>query len=159
MTKFNKQEQDASDAYLEAQGQAYIDGKSFVEGHNDGEKAVAAISAKQSAKNEILESFNGSMLELLALRRSLQNVILGQGWIVRTGGEFALSFTINGSSASNPQVSSLNKATRFSERDAKAVAALVQNGNGEVGEAVHINTAVEESIQNLAKLIAQVGSA
>lgn len=79
--------------------------------------------------------------------RHLDGVLIGNGWVVMSSG-FNLRFTLKGSQASNPQVhgGSPARAQRFTERDARQLAAQCTNGHGEPAEAVHVKDALRAMI-------------
>lgn len=93
-------------------------------------------------------------------RRSvgLQNVLLGNGHVVRCAGLF-MQFDVDPKTlvASNPRpVGSSLGAQRFTKRDAETLAAATKNGSGDQAEAIHVADAVREELADVRKLIAQI---
>ena len=119
--------------------------------------STASIPAKPIPVTpaEFLIHLRDKVAELRRIRAGLDNVLLGAGWIVaNTGVHYA--FDVEGGKATNPRVVSVERATRFSERDAQAVAASVKNGADNPGHAVHIRDALDAQIaeyDNLAKAL------
>lgn len=90
--------------------------------------------------------------ELKAARESLRGVLMGQGYIVIVQG-VALKFDLVNKSVSNPQPTSPHLATRFSFEDACKLAREVKNGNDESGQAIHVNTALDQFILEHTQLV------
>lgn len=103
--------------------------------------------------NDTLQATRNSITQLEMAAESLKHVLLGQGYIVRCEG-LCLAFTIEAGKVSNPVTAQPQMATRFSLRDAEAVAADVKNGNGTAGEAVHVTEAVRDALEGQRELLA-----
>ena len=90
--------------------------------------------------------------ELKSARERLRGVLLGEGYIVIIEG-VPLKFDIVNKSVSNPQPSSPHAATRFTFTDACRIAREIHNGNDEIGQAMHVNTALDQFIIQHTQLI------
>lgn len=76
------------------------------------------------------------------------NVLLGAGYIVTCAG-LPLRFEIVDNKACNPKpCATPGQATRFTKRDARHVAAMVQNGNDEHGRVVGLHKAIDEALES-----------
>ena len=103
--------------------------------------------------NETIANTKNAITSYELAAQSLQRALLGQGYIVRCQG-LCLAFDIDAGRVSNPRTSQPQMATRFSQRDAEAVAADVKNGNGTPGEAVHVSQAIADALAEQRELLA-----
>lgn len=93
--------------------------------------------------------------ELNQHSRAVLGVLLGEGFVIMTSDIFCIRFTIENGHCSNPKVQggSAYTAQRFTEEDARRLAASVTNGKGEKAEAVHITEALTRQIASQLQLI------
>lgn len=108
--------------------------------------------------NESLKQFRESLAEMQRSRESLENVLLGLGWIVKLSG-MGTTYTIKNKHAENIQLTQIHRAMRFTKQDAETVAKNVQNGAGEKGIAIHIRPALDIAIDEMQQLIQHLESA
>ena len=109
------------------------------------------------AKAEILATFDHQIEELKRAKRGLSNVLLGSGFIVRVEGlciDFAIdpetrNVTTNG-------IGMAHRVRRFTRADAEHLASITRNGNGVLGQAVHVCDAVAEDLAVVLSLRATV---
>ncbi len=115
-------------------------------------ESVAAIKAEAMATmRSTLESINQQL-------QSLENTLLGEGWIVRNEGNVCLAYDVSNGMIFNPRIVSVTLATRFSEQDAKGIAEKTFNGNNTPAHAVHIIDALNDEKKNLEELITLIES-
>jgi hypothetical protein len=114
---------------------------------------------KRTGANEmqtILAQMIEARTEHQAMLDRLQNCLLGQGFVVISGG-MALKFDIAADrTATNPNTTPVTMAPRFTRRDAEMLAAAVTNGKGEHGKAVHVRDALAEQIKNQTMVIEMI---
>lgn len=110
-----------------------------------------------TSKQEILDMFAADRAELVEQLDRLQNVILGNGYVVRCEG-LTLGFTVDPATlvASAPVTVPLRKAPRYTKGDAMTLAAATRNGNGTQAQAVHIKDALAEAIAELDRIVASI---
>ena len=104
---------------------------------------------------EIIDKFEAQVVTLEALKKSLSNVLLGQGWVVHVEGVYQ-KYEIVGGKIVGCRFCGVENATRFTERDAKAVASNTFNGNKLSGTAIHINDAVKQELEKVKGLLQTV---
>lgn len=104
---------------------------------------------------KLLNDFNERLVVLKKAYADLDNVLLGQGYIV-TCATLGVGFDIEGMSVRNPFITDILKAPRFTKDDAKRLARTVRNGAGETGTAIHIRFAIKAAIESLEDSIAAV---
>lgn len=108
-------------------------------------------------KNEfqnIIDEFKLEISQLENELHKLDDVLLGQGFIVRMEG-LCIKFDVDASgNVTNPCHAKSYRATRFELSDAKRIAASVQNGNGVAGEAIHVKQAIQEQIEQMRNVCA-----
>jgi hypothetical protein len=102
---------------------------------------------------DMLTSTRNAITSYELAAKSLQGVLLGQGFVVRCQG-LCLAFDIDAGVVLNPQFSQPQMATRFSKDDAVRVADEVKNGNGIAGEAVHVRDAIADALVEQRELLA-----
>lgn len=107
---------------------------------------------------KLLNDFNERLAVLKKAYADLDNVLLGQGYIV-TCATLGVGFDIKDKSVSNPFITDILKAPRFTKVDAKRLARTVQNGAGETGTAIHIRFAIKAAIESLEASIEAVQQA
>lgn len=106
----------------------------------------------QEARAEVIALLEGSRTEMEALASRLEGALLGAGWVVRNQGVY-LAFDIRDLTVEGVTSCRLTEAPRFTEANAKILAAAVRNGNNVAGEAVHIKQALREEISQLSALL------
>ena len=107
---------------------------------------------------ESLAQFRESLAEMQRSREGLENVLLGQGWIVKLSG-MGTTYKVENKQVSDVQLTQVHRAMRFTKRDAEIVASNVQNGAGEKGIAIHIRQALDIAIDEMQQLIQHLESA
>lgn len=112
--------------------------------------------AQQAERAAAVQELIDRKEELKALRESYRHVLFGEGYIVVNPGGVHLAFTVENRRVTTPRFASVQRATRFTRRDAEAVAATVTNGNGERATAMHINQALDEEIARLGRVIEMI---
>jgi hypothetical protein len=105
---------------------------------------------------QVLASMEQQLAEDSEALARLSKVVLWEGWIVQCEGVSLAFDTKLGVASDAKPCGPISNATRFTKRDAKAVAKLVKNGNETVGTAIHIRDAYVASIANLQTLIALI---
>lgn len=108
--------------------------------------------------NESLKQFRESLAEMQRSRESLENVLLGQGWIVKLSG-MGTTYKVENKLVTDVQLTQIHRAMRFTKQDAETVALSVQNGAGEKGIAIHIREALDIAINEMQQLIQHLESA
>lgn len=103
--------------------------------------------------NNMLQQTRAAIETYKLVANSLDSVMLGQCYVVRCQA-LPLAFDVDADLVTNPRPSPPQLATRFSLDDAARVAALVKNGNGEVGEVVHVRHAIVEAMAAQRELLA-----
>jgi hypothetical protein len=108
------------------------------------EEQIAEFKAQHIADLE------NELEELEKVEAGLQNVLLGQGYVVVSAAGLALHYDIVGNKATNPSVArNAAYATRFSLRDAENCARITWDGNKEVAKAIHVREAVRAEIERI----------
>lgn len=107
---------------------------------------------------EVIADFEASIAENNEALRGLENVLLGQGYVVVAEGGLALAFDISDDKqVTNPHVcGGARRATRFTQRDAERIAANVENGNKEKAKAMHVIDALMDENVRTAAIVAQL---
>lgn len=109
------------------------------------------------SNNEITAMIESQIATLKQEHDGLASVLLGQGFIVECR-ELPLVFDVSADGkVTNPRpCGSPGQATRFSRRDAEAIAATVVNGNGDKGAAAHVRVAVDAAMKRAQDLLAKL---
>lgn len=107
-----------------------------------------------TTREEMIEMLNNKLAESRRSLEMLSNVLLGQGYIVVSSADIALTFTVENGVATSPKVSAASKAIRFSRRDAESVAANVTDGWGRAAHAEHVTVAIKREIASLEACVA-----
>lgn len=110
-----------------------------------------AYADKAAARAVIVAELDALAVELSEALERVSNVLLGEGYIVVLAGR-GVAFKMDGKVASSPSSVRIDRAPRFTKRDAEMLAAEVTNGNGEKAKAVHIRTALMENIEEIVDL-------
>lgn len=96
--------------------------------------------------------------ELEKAQRSLEGVLLPQGYIVECEGLY-LSFDVDEDGrVENPRPSAPHQCRRFGRQEAEAFASNIRNGNGTTGTAVHVVDAIALQLSILRELLAELDS-
>lgn len=103
------------------------------------------------ARRDFVADADKQIARLESELASLSNVLLGQGWIVRNEGVH-IKFEMKDNVCGAPSVCPVWSATRFSEGDAKRVAAVTFNGRNNPAEAVHITTALRDQLNETKRI-------
>ena len=111
-----------------------------------------------AARAETIAEFEASIAANRFALDNLQNVLLGQGYVVIASGGLALSFDVSDDKkVTNPHVcGGARKATRFTLRDAKNIAAKCVNGAGETAKAMHVIDAINAEIDATTAIVEQL---
>ena len=112
---------------------------------------------------DTIANFKANVAKYEEQRASFNNVLLGQGYIVGIvcGGNNVLTYNVKFESVGNGMKKVKDflledpiNCVRFDKETAAKVAACVKNGNGTVGEAIHITKALEMRIASFKESIA-----
>jgi hypothetical protein len=109
------------------------------------QSVIAEITAKRDVFKNILADLSGKLLQ--------------HAFIVTTDDDIPLKFDVNEGQVTNPQVTWVPEATRFTREDARNVAENVTDGNGYHAKAVHICTALREAIERIEATITMLTAA
>jgi len=117
------------------------------------------MTATTTAKNvhPFVTEMREDRARLQAFLSSLGCLSLSDGYIIRCQG-LCMTFDVDGAGVlSNARVAGgPDKAMRFTRNNAARIAPAVKNGNGTVGESIHVRDALQESIAELGRLIDQL---
>lgn len=109
--------------------------------------------------NEIYATFTTRKLALTEALARMANVLVAENHIVRTLNGVCLKFTISANGAvTNPLHTSSHKATRFSLRNATAVAATVTDGTGKGAIAVSAYQAISDELAQVNNVLALIAA-
>jgi urease gamma subunit len=101
-----------------------------------------------------LKQARGDYADFLERR---QGILCGENWVVRIGGFYTRLETDRGRRITKSEATGLIGCSILSERDARAVAAVIRNGNDtDRGECVLYDLALREEIAGLDKMIASI---
>lgn len=108
------------------------------------------MSAKPmpTTRAELANQLREQISDLERSSSSLAGTLLGQGFIVVCERVY-LTFDVIDGRAMNPRFRRPDLCTRFSERDARALAQEVKNGNGVRAEAIHVRDAIAAQVAEL----------
>ncbi|MBP8176286.1 MAG: hypothetical protein KAX77_00855 [Xanthomonadales bacterium] len=101
---------------------------------------------------QLLDDMERQLETYRAHLAALEGLALADGYIIKCQG-FALQFDTSAGYAEKPRTCSIFSASRFPLATATRIARTVRNGNGEVGEAVHIRQALQVAIDDVRGLI------
>jgi hypothetical protein len=108
-----------------------------------------------AGRREYVATVDAQIAEMREALATLSRAILGDGYIIRTGGAdypVYLTFTVNPDRIVNsPRTSAVHKAMRFTREDAHRIAPSITNGSGQKGEAVHVLDAIRAEIESQQK--------
>lgn len=107
-----------------------------------------AVAAAPATLSEVARTLRARIPELERAGRSLENVLLGQGYIVVCQGVY-LTFDVIEGYAINPRHAPASLCLRMTKRDAQAVAERVINGNNVKAEAIHVRDAIAVQLAEL----------
>ena len=107
---------------------------------------------------QLLDDMERQLETYRAHLAALEGLALADGYIIKCGG-FALQFDTSAGYATKPRTCSIFNASRFPLATATRIARTVRNGNGELGEAVHLRQALQQAIDEVRDLIRDLSAA
>lgn len=115
------------------------------------------MSNTESIRAEVLADLKQAREDYADALERCAGVIRGENWVVRIGGFYARLDIGSDRRINNSQAAGVLGSSILTERDARAVAAVIRNGNGvDRGECLRYDEALRSEIAGLDKMIAQI---